>query len=150
MIWLETYKKGKVAYKSYQNYKLYVERHIIPELGHLKMKNVRPVHIQQLYASKSYLSASALKHISIAVNGIFKAGLKNLLCLENPAAEESTVKKPKRRPTIYSPEDAARIVAYAHTHPLGHFVLVPLYTGMREGELCALLWDDVHLERRVY
>lgn len=39
--WLEIYKKDKVSYGTYKNYKLYVEKHIIPALGTLKLDQVK-------------------------------------------------------------------------------------------------------------
>lgn len=47
--WLETYKKDKVSYKTYYGYELFVTKHIDPALRSLRLKDVRPVHIEQFY-----------------------------------------------------------------------------------------------------
>jgi hypothetical protein len=46
--WLDVYKKGKIAYKSYKSYKYYIEHYITPAIGHLKIDGVRPVHLEDL------------------------------------------------------------------------------------------------------
>ena len=39
--WLDIYKKGKISYKSYYNYTLYMDNHIIPYLGNLLLDEVK-------------------------------------------------------------------------------------------------------------
>ena len=96
--WLETYKKGRVAPQSYRNYKMYVEKHIVPVLGHFLLSEVKPVQIQGLYASKAALSDSALNHIRIALNGIFESAVDNGLCSVNPAAKVRPQRHERARP----------------------------------------------------
>lgn len=146
--WLETYKKGRVAYKSYRNYKLYVEKHIIPELGHLKLTEVRPVHIAKLWQSKMGLSNSARQHISIALNGIFNTAIDNKLCTDNPCATEKVPKTPSKPPKAWSLPQVTKILNFVNNHPYGPLVAALLYTGLREGELAALPWANVHLDQQ--
>lgn len=145
-IWLETYKKGRVAYRSFQNYKLYVEKHIIPELGRLKLTEVRPAHIARLYQKKMGLSNSARRHIAIALNGIFETAIQNRLCTENPAKAEKPPKTAQARPRAWTMSQASTILAHTKSHEYGPMVAALLYTGLREGELCALEWDHLHLD----
>ena len=34
---------------TYHDYKMYIDNHIVPALGHLKLTQVRPAHIKQFY-----------------------------------------------------------------------------------------------------
>lgn len=144
--WLVTYKKDQVAYRSYSNYQLYVNKHIIPALGALKLSDVRPAHIVKLYQEKAHLSASAKRHISISLNGIFETAIDNHLCAHNPCKKAKPPKSPRKAPQAWTAERVGQILAFASTHPYGPIIEALLYTGLREGELCALQWDDVHLE----
>jgi len=144
--WLETYKRTKVASKSYHNYELYVNKHIIPELGKMKLDQVRAAHIEKLFTSKANLSYSARKHIDIALNAIFVTAIKNRLCHENPTEEFKLEKKVKKSPVAYSGAEVNAILEFVKTHKWGHFVELLLYTGVREGELCGLRWCDVHTD----
>lgn len=145
-VWLDTYKKDRVAYKSYCNYKLYVEKHIIPELGRYKLDEVRPAHIAQLYRKKMGLSNSARRHIAIALNGIFETAIQNKLCVDNPAKAEKPPKTAQKKPKAWTMSQASRILAYAKEHEFGPMVAALLQTGLREGELCALTWEHMHLD----
>lgn len=144
--WLETYKRHKVAPKSFRNYELYVNKHIIPAFGKKKLTDIRPAHIEKLFTEKSGLSHSARKHIDIALNAIFKTAIENRLCHENPARNFKLEKKIKKAPVAYSALEVGDILKFTRTHEYGQFVELLLYTGLRMGELCALRWSDVHVD----
>lgn len=145
--WLEIYKKGKVAPKSYTNYEMYVVRHIIPAIGKKKLTDVRPVHIEQLYADEKALSSSALHHIEIALNGIFESAVDNRYCESNPCRKVKPAHADETPPVpeVFGRDDVVMLLCYAYTHPLGYYVEALLYTGLRIGELCALQWGDVDI-----
>ena len=145
-IWLESYKLGKVAPRSYRNYELYLESHIIPLLGHEQLTEVKPVDIERLYAAKVDLSNSAKNYIRITLNGIFDAAIENNLCPTNPAKKVKFAKRPTKLPEVFTMNELALLLPYCKEHPDGIFVEALLYTGLRIGELCALMWCDVDLE----
>lgn len=144
--WLEVYKKGKIAPKSYYNYKLYIEKHIIPAIGSLKLEEVRPIHIEKLYSEKDDLSSSALNYIRIALNGIFESAKENRLCITNPSEKIRPPKKVSKPPCAFTKDEVAALILYAQNHKYGAYVLVPLYTGLRIGEICALTWSDIDFD----
>lgn len=149
MHWLKVYKKDLVTYKSYCNYELYVNDHIVPALGTLRLEDVRPAHIQKLINEKSTLSASALNHIKIALNGIFETAVKNRLCESNPADDVRLPQKVQKTPEVFSKDEIERILKFAPTDKHGHYIQLLLYTGLRVSELLALQWADVDLENEV-
>jgi integrase len=146
--WLES-KKPQVAYGTYANYERYISTFILPSIGHMKMDAVRPYHIAAIYASVAHLSNSAKNEIRTCLNGIFRTGRKNGLCLTNPAEDETFVRSASKPPKVWSREDVRRILDYAPTHKWGAYLLAALYTGMRTEELCGLTWPAVDLNAGV-
>ena len=143
-VWLEE-KKAKVAYGTYANYKHYVDTFIMPAIGSQKMDAVRPYQISQIYSSVAGLSDSAKNEIRTCLNGIFRSGKRNGLCLSNPAEDETYSKTQQSPPKFWNKEDIRKIIDYAPTHKWGGYLLAALYTGMRTEELCGLVWGDVDL-----
>ncbi len=142
--WLQT-KKAKVVYGTYENYDRYVTRFIVPAIGHMKLEDVRPYHLESLFLSDKVakLSASAKNEIKVCLNGIFKTAKKNHLCRENPAEDVTFLRPPAKPPAFYTKEQIKSILAYAATHKWGMYVQAAFYTGLRTEELCALTWEDV-------
>lgn len=143
--WIKTYKKGKVAPGSFYNYELYINQHIIPEIGGKLLDSVRPADIERLYFEKRDLSASSLNYIKIALNGIFDSAVKNKLCRQNPSKDVLPPKKVKKPPVFFSRDDIAYLIPFCAEYETGYYVEALLYTGLRIGELCALTWGDIDL-----
>ena len=141
--WLLVYKKGTVAYGTYVNYESYVNNHIIPGLGHLSVDDVRPVHIQRFLKERQHLSLSALKHINITLKGIFATAIENKICSESPVRSIKAPRGSNKAIEVFTVDELAKITKVATTIENGHYVLLPLYTGLRVGELLALQWSDI-------
>ena len=144
--WLNIYKKGKISYKSYYNYTLYLDSHIIKSIGTLLLDEVRPVHIEKLFKDKQNLSYSAKHHILIILRSMFKSAIKNKLCKIDPSADIVIIQEAKASPAIFSPDDITAILTAAQNHKYGFYIQALLYSGMRLGELLALRWVDVDFE----
>jgi site-specific recombinase XerD len=147
--WLEVYKKGQVAYKSYKNYELYVKKHIIPAIGKKKLNDVRPVDIAQIYKADADLSSSALRHIKIALKGIFVTAIDNRLCSVNPCANIKPPHKASKPPCAFTIDEVTNLLTFSEKHRYGAYVKALLYTGLRMGELLALQWSDYDSENSI-
>lgn len=144
--WLEIYKKDKIAYKSYKNYELYVNKHIIPAIGKVKLVDVRPAHIEKIYLDEANLSDSARKHIHLALKGIFKTAVDNNFCKSSPVDKVSSPAVANDEPEIFSADEVTAILTAAKDHKYGLYVNLLLYTGLRMGELLGLQWNDIDLD----
>lgn len=144
--WLESYKHHKVADGTYNNYKLYVEKHIIPYFGGSKIKDIRPAQIEKFMATEKDLSESARHHIWITLNAIFETARKNRLVDENPCGEYVKPREEKDKAAkihFFEHSQLERLITAASNIDDGYYILIPLYTGMRLGELCGLRWEDI-------
>ena len=96
------------------------------------------------------LSSTTIRHIHFILRAAYEKGVRwhwvgtnPVLMIDPPAA-----KTPDPQPP--SPEEAARIVDAAWEDPdWGTFVWLTMTTGARRGELCALRWSNVDLDRGV-
>ena len=142
--WLVTVKTS-VRPKTYELYRQTVTSHIVPVLGHIKLKDMRPDHVQSLYNTKLESGASnrtvRLIHtvLHIALNQALKIGLIG----RNPS---DAVIKPKlikkEMKTLTDTQVQTLLFAARGTR---HEVLYQLAvtTGLREGELLGLKWSDL-------
>ncbi|HZU65891.1 MAG TPA: tyrosine-type recombinase/integrase [Ktedonobacteraceae bacterium] len=146
--WLEDVRKPQLRPGSYQLYRCIIHAHLIPALGHLKLQKLTPQHIQKFYAEKQRTGASP-NRIRTMHNVLHKAleharrlGLVGINA--SAGADLPRVDTPEGK--TLTPEQAHRLIAAAKKEWMRTVLIVALATGMREGELLGLHWEDVHLD----
>lgn len=145
--WIDLYKKPKgLTEKSLKMYDEKFNGYIRPAIGHMKLKDVKDVHLQRILNSQAGRSASHVKKIRMVLQEMFKRARQSRLIPYDPAEllELPTVKQGRRR--SITEEERAAILALAERHRAGLWILTLLYTGMRPGETAALTWSDVDFD----
>lgn len=148
--WLETYKLPKVEYKWYKETRMMCRRIIVPQIGNMKIKDVKATHLQRILNSMSGYSKSYINKIYNILREIFKAAKSNKLVIDNPA--EALIKPvgkksvPRRPITQYE----RKILLQAVSGFWGElFIKLQLYCGLRPGEAAALVWADVNFKKGI-
>lgn len=147
--WLATYKEGNMTAKSFATYRQKLDRHILPAVGHMKLKDVKDVHLQKILNSQRGMSLSHLSKLRMVMNQMFSRAVKSRLIVWNPA-DDLTLPDPKKksRRSITSEERTA-ILAVAETHPSGLWVKTMLNCGLRPGETIPLQWKDIDFTNQI-
>ena len=94
------------------------------------------------------LSAQTVQHIHRLLSQILGSAVKSSKLRASPIAQVQTAPK-VRRPDIQILDDAQLLALFAHLRgrPLYMPVLLAASTGMRRGEVLALKWTDVDVDR---
>jgi integrase len=150
-VWLKGSVYGSVRQSTYDRETNLVNNHIKPVLGGLKLKKLNSVHIQSFYRDRldKGLSASTVhKMHDILRRGLAQA-TKWHLVQRNVA---DTVKPPRPAPKeirALSAAETRRLLEAAGVDRLEALYVLAVHTGMRQGELLALRWQDVDMESAV-
>jgi integrase len=147
--WLSAY-ESSVRPKTFQQYDQIVNQHIIPLLGKIKLKDIRPDQIQVFYNSKvkSGTSARTVLMIHAVLHRAFNQALKWGLIGRNPA---HTVNRPKiKRKEMKTLTDMEVRIFLLACKDNRYEVLywLAISTGLRQGELLGLKWSDVDWNNR--
>ncbi len=145
--WLKVYKLGKVEDITYHKYEIIVKSRIIEQLGHLKLAEIRPVHIEKLMRSVGHMSYSMQSKTCILIKGILRDAVENHYCKENVAIRIKPPKEVKKEIEIFKRSEIQKIIS--SDHPFAPIIKLMLMTGMRRGELLALSWRNVDYEENV-
>jgi len=149
--WLEKVHKTTIKESTYALYRRNLKNHIIPALGHIQLQKLTADQVQAFYsemASKG-LSSGTIR----LLHTIFDAALGDAVQWKRLAVNVcDAVKLPRlsqREARPLDQEQAQRLLRAAQGNRLACLLTVALTTGMRLGELLALRWDDVNLEKQV-
>jgi integrase len=154
--WLEDVQKQGIEEVSYIKQKRILSKHIIPAFGHMRLKSLTAQHVQQLYTAlfKKGYKPNTIQSIHAFVHKALKNAVRWKLVSFNVADQVTIPRKQQggeeetEVAQALTAEQALHLLKAARDHPLEAFVALALITGMRHGELAALRWQDVDLEKR--
>lgn len=153
--WLDTYCRGELKQTTIVNYETYIEKHIKPTIGNVKLCDLTPVILQQFYQEKfkngrldgkGGLSPKTMRNLHTMIHtGLDKAytlGYTN----RNISEMVSTPKLLKKERLFFTIEEQTELQKHLPNERIGMAILLDLYTGMRLGELLGLPWGNVHID----
>src|SRR5215813_9724784 len=145
--WIERFSPN-IRSKSFAGY---LRRHVIPHIGRLHLRQLRPHHIEALLDDLQHergLSPKSCNDIRASIHRVFAlAAERGRWQGPNPVARVKRRLVPKRRPPpiLRAHEVPAFLAAAGEWRPL---MACAVWMGLRRGEVLALRKQDVNLEDR--
>jgi integrase len=146
--WLTDSVKDTVRGTTFERYEQITRKHIVPEVGRLKLKALTPAHVRGLYKSKleSGLSPRTVQYIHVTLHKALKQAVRDGLV---PRNSTEAVKPPQVRREEIRPLTSEQVKALfdaAKEDRLEALYVLAVTTGLRQGELLGLKWDDVDMD----
>lgn len=153
-IWL---RNGKPEWKptTYRVYRQAIDKYVIPILGTMKINKINVQILEkfrlQIEEGNASLSHNYQCYICALVRRIlFHAKNKYGCEIQVPALSVARNKKNRiELPGDYSLAVLENYLLQNSADDTCLGILIALYTGIRIGELCALMWEDIDLEEQV-
>lgn len=147
---MRDYAEPRLAPKTVWRYRQLLEKHILPQIGHLKMDQVRPLHIIELHRTleEKNLAPRTVLHVHRLVANILQRAVEWQVIAVNPARRVRAPSVPRRTARVYDENQVARLLEALEEEPLKYrtAVYLALASGLRLGELCGLEWQDIDFE----
>lgn len=162
-IYLETAKQ-RLSPLVYERYSRMLEICIVPMLGHFKLKDIKPIHIQRFVNAleerdthfdgrKGKLSSATIRRYYTMVQSVMHSAYKLGLIGMNPAdGDRITLPKCEEETTeIFNEQELSAMLQALDSEPLQFRLLIhlALNTGCRRGELTGLKWSDIDFQTSV-
>ena len=148
--WLEEVHKDRLRLGSYKGYRMYLDNHILPALGHVQIQRLTPQQVQAFYARKLKEGLSA-KTIS-NMHGLLHRALDNAvqwgLVPRNVCDAVSLPRRTRHEIQPLTKDQAQQLLESVRGHSLEGLLTLAVTTGMRAGELLALRWRDISFDNR--
>jgi integrase len=145
--WLNDSVRDTVRNTTFERYEQIARLHIEPVLGGVRLKNLTPTHVRGLYKEKlEARSPRTVQYIHVTLHKALKQAVSDGLIPRNVT---EAVKPPQiRREEIHplTPEQVNALFEAARGDRLEALYVLAIHTGLRQGELLGLKWEDVNLE----
>ena len=94
--WLESYKMT-LRYSTIRMYRNAYNKHIMPVIGSMELRDVRPVHIRRVLAGVADLSESSQHKVLITARQLFQSARQNKLVSSDPTEGMKITKHPQQK-----------------------------------------------------
>jgi integrase len=139
-----------------RNYRATINTYWMPRLGQLPITAVTTMVLRRIISETAWQTQSIKRESIARVSSLLKAAVQDELIDRNPAAPIKLPKKAKKQVDPFSASEAASIIEwmYANFKKPGAQIFAAyfefaFYSGMRTGEIAALRWDEIDMEKRV-
>ncbi len=145
--WLEDVARPKLRPSTLKSYESYVRLHIIPTLGHHRLTKLTPQDVQTFLNAKSAtgLSPRTVQYIRAILRRALGQAVKWGLVGRNVAALVDPPRSVRKLVEPLSADHARAFIAATASDRLGPLFHVAIASGLRQGELFGLRWQDVDL-----
>jgi len=143
--WLSDYAQPNLSPRGFERYASIVRVHLAPGLGNIILTQLKPEHVQRLYAAKlnDGLNARTVRYLHTVLHKALQTAMKWGRVSRNVA---DGVDVPRARCTemqTWDEDDVARFLEGAKDTPYYALFYAALFTGMRRSEFLALHWSDI-------
>ena len=153
--WLKEYASMNTTDRTQESYTSIVERHLIPSLGRISLRELQPQHLQSYYAEKlnkgradgkGGLSARSVVYHHRILSKALDYAMKMGLVVRNVAKVVEPPRVARVTMQTLSAEEVTRFLDVSRETDYYVYFATLLFTGLRRGELLALRWRNLDLD----
>lgn len=149
--WLEI-KKPLLKPTTYLFYERIVNNVLIPNLGKMQLDKLKPLHLQSFFTellNRDDINSTTVKHYYTTLKTALNQAVKLQLIPSNPCDAIEPPKRAKSNKSILDLKHIFYILEYAQNNFETMYIplLLAITCGLRHGEILALKWSNVDLEK---
>ena len=160
--WYDLYAQPNIRQATADRYKLMIETYTIPRIGKIKLKKLTSRDLQKMYKNlmehgrvntksghgNPGLSSTTVRSVHLMLHSAFEQAVKERLIPRNPTDDCIAPKVQKVEMKPLRPEHLKAYLDAADARGVLPMFYLELVSGLRKGELIALLWDDLDIQNR--
>jgi integrase len=145
--WL-THIRANVSPKTFEGYTSKIKAGVIPALGRIRLTKLQPITISAAYAEASRrLSPRSVHHTHRVLSEALLQAVRWRLIPRNPCDDVDPPKVEKPEMKVWDVDSIQRALELARLHRVYMPMLLAVMCGLRRGEIVALRWCNIDLDR---
>jgi integrase len=144
--WLDTAGKRSLKASTWRTYDVALRLHIDPTLGPVTLARLTAEHVDTMLAGLD-LEPKGQRNVLGFLGRVLDVALDRGHVLRNAARQVDPPRVARSEPAVLGPSEAKRILAAVRGDRLEALWVAALGTGLRQGELLGLRWEDVDLDQ---
>ena len=143
--WLDTYCKERLAPNTIRGYRVNIEKHIVPYIGDIRLNQLRPADIQQLYSKLLVhgLSGTSVRYVHNNLRRALTVAVRQELIRRNPADLVEPPVIDHHEAVTLDAEQVRYLLEACKGTEVYLPVMLAVTLGLRRGESLALQWQDI-------
>jgi len=159
--WLEEHGKN-LEVKTIYRYQGLLNDRVKEAIGHFKLDQIKPLHLLDFYQNlqedgirkdgkKGGLSSKTIQHYHRVLSAMFESAVKWGMMKENPCSRVSPPKLERKEMRFLDEEGISKLMECLSKENIKYRAIIELFlvTGCRRGEIAALQWDNVDLDKGI-
>ena len=159
--WLDDYKKPTLRLSTFAGYSKDIANHILPHLGSKRITQLKTAEIQKHYnrllesgriqdnGKGKGLSNATVRGIHMILREALDSAVREGLIPKNPADGTSPPKIYRNEKQVLTKDQLETFMKLIEGDEEWYdFFYTEIITGMRQGEICGLRWEDFDREKR--
>ncbi len=160
--WYDLYAQPNIQQATADRYKLMIETYTIPRIGKIKLKKLTSRDLQKMYKNlmehgrvntksghgNPGLSSTTVRSVHLMLHSAFERAVKERLISRNPTDDCIAPKVQKVEMKTLRSERLKSYLEAADARGVLPMFYLELASGLRKGELVALLWDALDIQNR--
>lgn len=148
--WFEIHKK-KIRETTQERYQSDIDRYIVPNIGHIPLKNLHPFDIEEFYSTLTDkgVSARGVRHVHAVLHVALEKAVLYELIYRNPSHGVDLPRYSTPEMQYLDENQVFQLLLAAESSRHKTLYRIAIATGMRQGEIFGLQWRDLDWNRGV-
>jgi integrase len=138
-------KEERLRQSTFEQYRRVTEKYILPALGDVRFKDLKPNIIQRFYDElvKDGVGKRMIQITHSVVHSSLESAEVLNLVQRNPSKGLNVPSAKKRKTQVWTESEVTSFMIVVEGERNEHLYHLALTTGMRQGELLGLMWKDI-------
>ena len=149
--WIEIHKYKSIAPSTRVQYDGIYERHIQPDLGRMKLKDIHPLQIRGrlVQLDKDGYGFETQNKVRVLLLDMFDKAILDNIAVKNPAKGIKVTRDEEKEPRVLTVEEQVAFFETSKGTFYDNLFVVAVNSGLRPGELYALEASDLDFDKKV-